>query len=456
MSLRGNLFVKIFVGFWLVTTAVLASWLLTEDYFRSLPSGELEADPRRPAAPPHRLVLRMIYDLQHAPMDELPGLIEKAQREHRVEIFLLDGQGEELQGREVPERVARAASHLDGRRRRALDRSRGQLLVAHEIYRRDQGSLRAVFQFRRPGPVLGWLGGRPWLRLGMAILISGLVCYLLSRLMTNRLKELQRAARQLAEGDLETRLRVRDSGGDETDELARDFNSMAEQLQERVQAQRRLLSDVSHELRSPLARLRIALALAQEDTNKSADYLQRIEQETERLEELIGQLLSSQASRLDPDCHIDLVPLLHQLCKDANFEGQPVGKQVRFECELEQAVIASSGDLLHKSFENILRNALTHTPEHSRVTLGLTAAGDSYCVQITDQGPGVPESELARIFDEFYRVDTARTRQSGGYGLGLAIARRAIVQHGGRLQAENTGSGLAVTVVLPREVSAGP
>jgi two-component system sensor histidine kinase CpxA len=450
MSLRGNLFVKIFVGFWLVTTAVLASWLLTEDYFRSLPSGDLDTDPRRPAAPPHRLVLRMIYDLQHTPSGELPGIIAKARQEHRVEIFLLDPQGQELLGREVSERVARAASRLDGMRRRALDHSRGQLLVAHEIYRREEGPLRAVFQFRRPGPLLGWLGGRPWLRLGMAILISGLVCYLLSRLMTNRLKELQRAARQLAEGDLETRLLVRESGGDETDELARDFNSMAQQLQERVQAQRRLLSDVSHELRSPLARLRIALALAQDDTEKSADYLQRIEQETERLEELIGQLLCSQADKLDPDCHIDLVPLLHQLCKDANFEGQPVGKQVLFECELEQAVIASSGDLLHKSFENILRNALTHTPEHSRVTLGLTEAGDNYNVRITDQGPGVPESELARIFDEFYRVDTARTRQSGGYGLGLAIARRAIAQHGGRLQAENTGSGLAVTVLLPR------
>ncbi len=450
MSLRGNLFVKIFVGFWLVTTAVLGSWLLTEDYFRSLPSGELDADPRRPGAPPHRLVLRLIYDLQHAPMDELPQLIEDTRQEHRVEIYLLDPKGKELLGRGVPERVSRAASRLDGMRRRAMDHSRGQLLVAHEIYRRELGTLRAVFQFRRPGPVLGWLGSRPWLRLGLAILISGLVCYLLSRLMTNRLKDLQRAARQLAGGDLETRLAVRESGGDETDELARDFNSMAGQLQERIQAQRRLLSDVSHELRSPLARLRIALALAEEDSARSADYLQRIEQEAERLEDLIAQLLSTQVDRLDPDCHIDLVPLLHQLCKDANFEGQPAGKQVLFECDLARAIIASSGDLLHKSFENILRNALTHTPGHSQVTLRLTETGDSYTVKICDQGPGVPESELARIFDEFYRVDTARTRESGGYGLGLAIARRAVTQHGGRLEAENTGSGLAVTVVLPR------
>ena len=450
MSLRGRLFVKIFLGFWLVTVAILGSWLLTDDYFRSLPAGDAVKEGPRPAGPPHRFVLRMIYDLQHAPDHELPELLQEAQQKHRVEIFLLSPGGEDLLEREVPERALRVAARLDGARRRAVDHSQGQLLLAHEIYRREQGPLRAVFQFRQPRALLGWLGGHPWLRLGMAVLISGLVCYLLSRLVTNRLKALQGAARRLAEGDLDTRLQVRSSGGDETDELARDFNTMAEQLQERIQAQKRLLSDVSHELRSPLARLRIALALAQEDRDKTTDYLARIEQETERLEDLIGQLLSSQARSPATDTTVDLVPLLHQLCKDANFEGQPAGKQVRFDCDLERAVVTGSEDLLQRSFENILRNALTHTPEHSRITMALADAGHSYRVTITDMGPGVPEAELERIFDEFYRVDTARARESGGYGLGLAIARRAIVQQGGEITAANTGSGLAVTARLPK------
>jgi two-component system sensor histidine kinase CpxA len=453
MSLRGNLFVKIFIGFWLVTIAILGSWLLTEDYFRSLPAEESVDHGRRPPGPPHRFVLRMIYDLQHVPDEQLPELIGEAKKTRQVDIFLLNTEDEDLLGREVPRRVKRAAEKLDGVRRRATDHGDGQLLLAHEIYRREQGPLRAIFQFKRPGALLGWLGGHPWMRLGMAILVSGLVCFLLSRLMTNRLKDLQQAARQLAEGDLDTRLRVRKSGGDETDELARDFNSMAEQLQERIQAQKRLLADVSHELRSPLARLRIALALAQDDREKTGDYLHRIEQETERLEELISQLLSSQAQELNLDSHIDLVALLHQLCKDANFEGQPSGKQVNFHSELEQAIIPSSGDLLHKSFENILRNALIHTPENSRVTMEITKIPEGYAIRIADEGPGVPADELERIFEQFYRVDTARTRDSGGYGLGLAIARRAVERHGGRIEAANTGSGLAVTVTLPANAS---
>lgn len=450
MSLRGNLFVKIFVGFWLVTIAILGSWLLTDDYFRALPSSRETAEtPGGPPRPPHRFVLRSIYDLQHLPAQALPALVREARDKHRVEIYLLGAQGQDLLGREVPAAVARAAQKLGGGRRRAADHTRGQLLLAHDIYRPEEGPLRAVFQFRRPGPVLGWLGGRPWLRLGMAVFISGLICYLLSRLVTSRLKELQQASRRLAEGDLDARLQVREAGGDETDELARDFNSMARQLQERIWAQKRLLADVSHELRSPLARLRIALALAQEDESNAAGHLERIEREAERLEQLISQLLASQSSPAELDTQIDLVSLLRQLVRDADFEGQVSGRRVDFHSGVREAVVASSGDLLQKSFDNILRNALMHTPDHTTVTVELNAKDGRFEVAISDRGPGVPEGELEKIFDAFYRVDTARTREAGGHGLGLSIARRAIEQHGGSVAAANTATGLAVTVSLP-------
>jgi len=310
--------------------------------------------------------------------------------------------------------------------------------------------MRAVFLFPPPRHgLLGALGSNLWLRIALAVVVSGLICFLLSRLMTTRLNALQQASRRLANGELDTRLQVRDQGGDETDELARDFNTMAQQLQERIQAQKRLLGDVSHELRSPLARLRIALALAQDDSANSKDYLQRIEHEAERLEELIGQLLATQTQSVHLDSHIDLVSLLQQLCADANFEGEQQGKQVVFDPSVEQAIVASSGDLLHKSFENILRNAVIHTPEDSRVQVTLQQSGDQFRVRIQDQGAGVPAADLERIFGEFYRVDTARSRAAGGYGLGLAIAQRAVRGHGGRIEAENTGSGLAMTVLLP-------
>lgn len=444
----GRLFIKIFLGFWLVTIAILGSWMLTMEYFESRPGGDQARDPMR--GPPHRFVLRSIYELQNSEDAELQALLERIGDEHRTQVYLLDREGSELFGRQVPEAVTRLAEKLRGPRRRAVEHGPDGHMMAHTVYRREQGLLRAVFVFPPPRhPVLGALGSSPLLRIALAVLISGLICYLLSRAMTRRLKALQQASRQLAGGELATRLQVRDRGGDETDELARDFNSMAQQLQERIQAQRRLLGDVSHELRSPLARLRIALALAQEDQANSGRHLQRIEQEAERLEELIGQLLSSQEQDISLDTHIDLVQLLEQLCADARFEGEAQNKQVVFEHSAEQAVVASAGDLLHKSFENILRNAITHTAADSIVQVTLERDNSACKVCINDRGPGVPEQELHRIFDEFYRVDTARSRETGGYGLGLAIARRAILRHGGQMSAKNTGSGLAITVMLP-------
>ena len=448
MSLRGNIFIKIFIGFWLVTLAILGSWMLTNQYFDSRPGSEHARHDR--TGPPHRFMLRLIYEMQNLDDAELRAMLERTREQHQLDIYLLDRQGSDLFERPVPERVERLADKLRGGRRRAFNRAPGEYMLAHTVYRQNRGLMRAVFLFPPPRHgLLGALGSNLWLRIALAVIVSGLICFLLSRLMTIRLKALQQASRRLANGELDTRLQVRDQGGDETDELARDFNSMAQQLQERIQAQKRLLGDVSHELRSPLARLRIALALAQDDSANSKDYLLRIEHEAERLEELIGQLLATQSQSMHLDSHIDLVSLLQQLCADANFEGEQQGKQVVFDPSLEQAIVASCGDLLHKSFENILRNAVIHTSADSRVQVTLQQSGDQYRVRIEDRGTGVPAAELERIFGEFYRVDTARTREAGGYGLGLAIAQRAVRGHGGRIEAENTGSGLAVTVFLP-------
>ena len=448
MTPRFHLFGKIFSGFWLATIAVLGSWLVSSHYFDTGPDrGELEY---RTQGQPQRFVMRMIYDLQNLDDRAMRAAITAAGTEHDVDIFLLDNRGEDLLGRAVPPNVEAVSRQLQGIRRRAFLRSGGEHLLAHEIYRPGTGMLRAVFVFRPSRHrLLGLLGSNLWLRIGLAVVISGAICYLLSTLLTRRIKSLQLASRQLANGRLDTRLRVRQLGGDETDELARDFNSMAEQLQERIESQKRLLGDVSHELRSPLARLRIALALAQEQPQGTRTHLARIERETERLEELIGQLLDSQGPDTALDDHIDLVPLLQQLCSDAKFEGAAQSKRVTLATRLPEAIVASTGDLLHKCFENILRNALNHTPPDSDIEVRLAQTGDEYRVQVSDCGGGVPARELARIFEAFYRTDTARTRDTGGHGMGLAIARRAIGRHGGQIWAENTAQGLAVIVILP-------
>jgi two-component system sensor histidine kinase CpxA len=455
MGVRGNLFVKTFVGFWLATIAILLSWMLSSHYFDTR-HGEDQAAVREsfPAhtGPPPRFMLRTLYNLQHLPEAGVRDLVAELKARHGVDVFLLREDGSELLDREVPRPVSRLAAKLGKQQRRLVEGVRGKHLAGHLLHRDDEGLVRAVFVIPRPARgLLRALGDNLWLRIALAVLVSGMVCFLLSRLMTNRLKELGRASRRLAQGDLDTRLRVRDRGGDETDELARDFNTMAAQLQDRINEQKRLISDVSHELRSPLARLRVALALAEEDAAHLPSHLARIGRETDRLDQLIDQLLSAGEDSLTLDSHIDLIALLRQLCADTGFEGRSRNVSVRFDTVLDQAVVASASDLLHRCFDNLLRNALAHSPAGGEIRVGLRQEPGAYTVAIVDQGPGVPPDELERIFNEFYRVDVARSRESGGYGLGLAIARRAVQRHGGTIRAENISQGLRVTVTLPRD-----
>jgi two-component system sensor histidine kinase CpxA len=446
--IRGRLFIKIFLGFWLVTITVLGSWLIAARYFESMPQA-IPSD--NPLGPPPRFMQRLIYQLQNRSEEELPALLQSTKDKYGFKVYLIKPDGKDLYGRKLAPGVAKVAEQLQmqGRRRTFL-KTPDSHLVGHSIYRPGQGLLDAVIAFKPPERgLLNALGKNLWLRVTLAVLVSGLVCFLLSRAVTNRIKQLQLASRQLAEGALGTRIEVRDHGGDETDELARGFNSMAQQIEQQIMSQQRLLGDVSHELRSPLARLRIALALAQEDVDNSPRHLQRIDREAGRLEELISQLLSSQASATSLDAHIDLVALLIELCADASFEGESAGKRIAYCSQLSEAVVSTHGDLLKKTFENILRNALKYTADHSVVHARLNRSGDEYVIRIEDHGPGVAEAELEKLFDEFYRIDTARPRETGGYGLGLSIAKRAIDQHNGHISAENTKNGLTIIVHLP-------
>jgi len=445
--MRGSIFIKVFLGFWLITITVLASWSVANHYFDLMPNAG-QRPGERPGPPP-QFMLRLNYNLQNAAREELPGLVEAASQQQDVEIYLLNRQGEEILGRTVPATVARLARQRQGPRRHKVIRHQGSHFAVQSIYRQDEGPLKAVIQWRPPRAFMAALGSSPLLRLGLAVLISGALCYLLSKLVTRRLRELRGVSRRLSEGELDTRIAVRERGGDETDELARDFNRMAEQLQLRIESGKQLLTDVSHELRSPLARLRIALALAQDRPERCAEHLQIIERETARLDELIGQLLSSQVEKIVLDRHIDLQALLQDISRDTDFEAGAQNKRVEFSSGVEQALVASAEDLLRKCFENIVRNAVKYTPQNTAVSIELREAGDTYTVIVEDRGAGVPENDLTRIFEPFYRVDDARARIDGGHGLGLSIARRAIMQHGGTITAVNNSPGLRVVVTLP-------
>jgi two-component system sensor histidine kinase CpxA len=312
-----------------------------------------------------------------------------------------------------------------------------------------------------PGPRL-FLGprGLPVPGLFIAVISSGLVCYLLAWFLTMPVVRLRAATRQLAAGDLTARAGAPNvHRRDEVAGLMRDFDAMAERLENLVNAQSRLLNDISHELRSPLARLNVALGLARQRSNtESTTMLDRIELEAGRLNELIARLLTL-ARMEDGEQRVPSRPVLLDeivLCvaEDAEFEAQARRCHVRSEIPAGSWRVRGDASLLHSAIENVVRNAIRYTREDSTVEIHLekteSAAGNEAVVRITDCGDGVPPDALEKLFQPFYRLDDARGRQTGGVGLGLAITERAVRFHGGRVAATNRAEGgLMVEIHLP-------
>jgi signal transduction histidine kinase len=284
------------------------------------------------------------------------------------------------------------------------------------------------------------------------ILVIGLVvllCYGLAHYLTAPLRGLRSAVDRLGRGDLTAR--AEESRHDELGDLAASFNRMADHIQTLLAAERRLLFDISHELRSPLARLSVAVELARTDETR-APMLDRIQKEADRLNSLIRQMLEvtrteGEPSRLKAE-PLRLDELVDGLVDDCSIEAQAHG------CALD---LASSGpvtldgdsELLRRAIENVMRNAIRYAPAASKVEVTLENGGGWAKIRVRDYGPGVPADALPRLFDPFYRVEQDRDRKSGGVGLGLSIARRAVELHKGKVRATNASPGLLVEIDLP-------
>jgi two-component system sensor histidine kinase CpxA len=278
----------------------------------------------------------------------------------------------------------------------------------------------------------------------------------LARRISRPVERLTDATRRFGEGDLSAR--VKTHGDDELARLSRSWNEMADRIERLVVGQRELLANVSHELRSPLARLMVALELAREQAGEAArEPLERIERESARLNDLIGRLLTLariQAAS-DPPEHteVSLRKLMEEIAADARFEATSRGAQVTLQAPPGDCVVVGAPDLLRSAIENVVRNALRYTPSDRTVEMRLECPADEPAmalISIRDHGPGVPEEELAHLFRPFYRVASARDRDSGGAGLGLAITREAARLHGGSVLARDVpGGGLEVQIKLP-------
>jgi two-component system sensor histidine kinase CpxA len=308
---------------------------------------------------------------------------------------------------------------------------------------------RAALGINRSAIVLQW---------GVALLVSGLICSLLTRYLTAPIVRLREMSQKLAAGDLSVRAgsglaRRRDEIGD----LVRDFNSMASRIEELISRQRQLASDVSHELRSPLARLNVALDLGRERKGNDPAF-EQMEEDIRLLDEMIGRLLT--IAKLDmpapqvPMMDLDLADVLSQVARHAQFESKEPDGGISF-ASAGKFIVRGNAELLHSALENVMRNAIRYTGSGTLVEVSMerenSSSGTKIRLVVRDYGPGVPESELKNIFQPFYRLTDARDRQSGGTGLGLAIADRVVRIHGGTIRAENVSPrGLKIEIVLPQ------
>ncbi|MDD2990529.1 MAG: ATP-binding protein [Zoogloea sp.] len=375
-------------------------------------------------------------------------------------IFAVDAAGKELLGRHVDlaaEAQARAWALLDSPRRGARlwsgEAGKTWLLfvpavatVSDRAFGAPSGEPRIPFGRRGPPPP------NPWWPILAGLVASVLFSALLAWYLSKPIRSLRWALGAVAEGQLDARVRpLLGRRRDEIADLAEDFDRMARQVQALISSQRRLLHDVSHELRSPLARLQAAIGLVRQDPGRFEATLGRIEREAVRLDDLVGQLLT--LARLDsgksdaPRELADLIDLAAAVADDACFEARALGRELNFKGDGEAEAMVW-GELIQRAFENVIRNAVKYTVEGSCVDVHAAREGDVFVLCVEDRGPGVPVAELGAMFEPFYRG--GNVGGADGFGLGLAIARRAVLVHGGTIDAANRdGGGLVVEIRLP-------
>jgi two-component system sensor histidine kinase CpxA len=372
------------------------------------------------------------------------------------EIYIFDVKGRELQDREVPEFVVDLAHRVAESGSEEAMRRGGMHMVARPVTDPEGRILVVVGTLHRPPRPTDLLEPKAlWWRLLLLALVVGALSLWLARYLSAPVGALRRATLQLSAGDLSARVGDPvDRRRDEIGQLARDFDAMASRLENLVGSQRSLLRDVSHELRSPLARLTVALQLARDrEGARAVEALNRIERETGRLDDLIGQLLLLE--RLEaraPDTEkmdFDLCDLLNEVVDDASFEASAAKRGVELETE-SPCPMRGYPALIRSALDNVLRNAVRHTAQGTAVEVAIDCGEAGAEITIRDHGPGVPDEFLETLFEPFSRVTDARERSTGGAGLGLAIARLAIEVHDGTVTAQNHDEcGLEISIRIP-------
>ena len=431
-----SLFAKTLLWFLATTTVAIAGIIITTALTFNSP------EPRGPFG----MLLSVQVDeakraYETGGREALNAVLAKFQQITEMEVVFTDAKGTDLVTGEARSELLRRQERSRWRipwpfgRRRAIiaraDPSRGYWLFLIDERRNW------TFFFLQPQHL--WI-------IGLVVLL----CYGFAYHLTSPVRKLRAVVDCFGRGDFSARATATNRK-DEIGELAKSFNLMAERIQTLLAAERRLLLDISHELRSPLARLSVAVELARSGEDRE-HMLDRIQKEADRLNELVTELLQVTRVEGDPSLHrtdtVRLDELLGDVVYDSLLEAKAKDCTLLLNAPMP-VTLAGDEELIRRAVENVIRNAIRYAPPGTSVDVELRASPEMAQVRVRDYGPGVPEEALSRIFDPFYRVDSDRNRMSGGLGLGLAIARRSVELHKGKLTAENAHPGLLVTIEFP-------
>jgi len=450
-----SLLARIFFAFWLIIaitigTAAIIGYSYSQtmrEAFESFEAGDL--------------MLEASANLQSGGREGLEHWLRELPDSMQVAVFVIDGRGHDLLDRRIPYSIEIAMRRFGSDRNRpeGSPPDSNRLRPARPLTRLIGPDDRIYTFFVTPkgGRGGGWINEHTWAYLlVLALLVSGGVSYLLARAISKPVSRFREASVAIAAGNFDTR--VTESVGarkDEIGHLARDFDRMADELQRAWHQKTELTRNVSHELRSPLARLRVALELARREAGDLPEFA-RIDKETERLDELIGQILDyakMEAGTGEQAARIQLDDLVDQVVDDVQYECRSAGIEgVTVELSVEDSPCTDGFAIaLSSAIENVLRNAVHHSPANSVVSVTLSQTTTHALIEISDQGSGVEETDLGSLFEPFFRSHAALNEgRKNGTGLGLAIAWRAVKKNGGSIRASNIpDGGLRVTIELP-------
>ena len=458
-----SLFFRIFVLFW-VAMALIVGTSIATTFTIAAHEYEPQESSRRPS-----VAIQASEVLGHGGIGALKCWLEVNKNSMADRhLFIIGPDGQDILGRRLPDSAARRLEFVNresqaGLEPRGLGAPPGNFRpsrAAPQIVALD-GTIYTVLSVPRRPSIFGALS-LPTISLTIvciALAVSALASWWLAEHLTAPIRRIQEGARALASENLDVRVSSGLEGRkDELAVLARDFDAMADRLRDNRSATTQLLRDISHELRSPLARMRVALGLARQPPADFPRQLDRLEREIERLDSMISQVLKlarlhgTDAMKQRETFELDDV--IEEVVRDASFEG--AAKNCRIELQgSANAAILGNRELLRSAIENVLRNAVRYSPQDSTIDMSIARADGMLQILIRDRGPGVPPADLERIFEPFYRVAESRDRDSGGEGIGLAITSQVMKAHGGSAKAANAaGGGLEVRLSLPESAIA--